>query len=338
MTYILGVDGGASKTLAVLADETGTVLGVGRAGCANHQSRGLGPAIAEIRLAVERAFRRASNSWHIDPADLALAYYALAGADLPEDFELLDAPLDEIGVPFVLNNDTVAALRSGTNNPNAVVVLLGSGTNAAGRNVAGQEIRLPGLGWISGDWGGGGELAEEAIRLIVRAHDGRGRPTRLRDMVLQNLGVPDVDALVSHLYLGRIERTNLLQLPPLVFEAAEAGDAVARDLVIRSADEVVTTTTAILRRLDLLTCPADVVLGGSVFRARGKLLLDTIRTRLRGVAPTARVVVPDIEPVLGALFCAMDALKVPVDERVRCRAAQTYQDAALHASVTSMPN
>ncbi|HEX6509803.1 MAG TPA: BadF/BadG/BcrA/BcrD ATPase family protein, partial [Chloroflexota bacterium] len=85
MTYILGVDAGASKTLAALADETGQVVGFGRAGGANHQSLGLAVAIERVRGAATAALAGAG----VDPTEVAVAAYCLAGADLPEDFDLL---------------------------------------------------------------------------------------------------------------------------------------------------------------------------------------------------------------------------------------------------------
>lgn len=331
MGYVLGVDGGNSKTLAVVGDDRGEILGVARAGGSNHQGPGLDAAMRNVRLAVETALAGAG----LDGEDVDAAYYALAGADLAEDFDLLLPALHKLGYgrQIGLNNDSAASLRSGAENPNAVVVGWGSGTNGMGRNAAGQEIRLPALGDISGDWGGGDELAREAVWLVARAHDGRGQPTMLTEMLLSALGAPDVDEMIRMLYFGTIDRSSLRRLPPLVFRAANAGDAVAGDLIDRAAEEVVTTAVALLRRLRLLEGPADVVLGGSVFRAEGTLLIDLVTDRLRRRAPLARVVLPDIEPVVGAYFCALDMAGKVVDGEVRARARQSYARAVESAAV-----
>jgi N-acetylglucosamine kinase-like BadF-type ATPase len=328
MTYILGVDGGNSKTLAVIGDHSGMLVGIGRAGPGNHQAKGVQAAMTEIRRAVESALIMAG----LRPADITLAYYALAGADLPEDFELLHSALQSaLPIPLQLNNDTIAGLRAGTDNPNAVVVALGAGTNAAGRNAAGREIRLPGLGWISGDWGGGGDIAREAVFLSVRSYDGRGHATILQELVPQALGVPDIESMIRMLYhshmeqSGGIDRATFLDLARLVFKAAHQGDAVAFDLVRRCADEVVTTALALLRRLDLVDQPADVVLAGSIFKAEGSLLVDLVRAQLQELMPTVRVMRPDVESAVGALFCGMDSLGIIVDEDVRYRAAESYR-------------
>ena len=341
MSYVLGVDGGNSKTLAVVADGAGRVLGVGRSGGSNHQAPGgLPRAMEQVRRAAWRALGTAG----VSTEEVAGTYYCLAGADLPEDFDLLQTALRDLslGAQMGLNNDSVAILRSGTEGPNAVAVGWGSGITAVGRNAEGQEIRLPALGWISGDWGGGADLAHEAIWLVARAHDGRGEPTMLEDVVLQALKVPTVDEMIRKLYFDlestlepyreeaspedvEEEEPYTVHLTPLVFQAANAGDRVARELVARSGAEVAITAAALLRRLGLIDLPADVVLGGSVFKAEGSLLLDTVRDRLAEAAPRARIVIPDVEPVVGVAFCAMDMLEIPVDRAVRERARRTYE-------------
>lgn len=321
MRCVLGVDGGASKTLAVLADETGEVHGVGRAGNGNHQGpAGLAGALTEIRTAIAQALDMAGE------AEVDGAYFCLAGADLPEDFTLLRPALAELrAAPQIdLHNDSIAALRSGTDNPNAVTVIVGSGTNAAGRNARGEEIRLAALGWYSGDQGGGGDLARQAVWSVARAQDGRGERTALESLVLGALGVPDADAMIRRFYLEGISHGEVLALAPLVFKAANSGDPIARNLVIGQGREVAVTATALLWRLDLLDTVADVVLGGSIFKGEGDLLMDTIRQELGKSAPRARIVRPEVEPVIGALFCGMDMLNIPVNDAVRARVKQSF--------------
>jgi N-acetylglucosamine kinase-like BadF-type ATPase len=323
MSHILGVDGGGSKTLAVVADEAGEVLGIGRTGSANHQVLGLERAMEQVRLAMTRACAMGG----IRPDAIEAAAYCIAGADLPEDFELLRPALAELGLAkrWKLENDVVAALRSGSDRRDVVVVSWGSGVNAFGRNAAGREIRLPALGWISGDWGGGGDLGREAIFLVVRGDDGRGRPTSMREPVLEAFDVPDVDGLIRKLYFRQGERVPTHMLARLVFAAANAGDEVARDLVERAGREIADTALAMLRRLEILDVPTDVVLAGSIFKAESPLLIETVRARLHEAAPLARLVRPEVEPVLGALFCGFDLTGREVHGAVRARAKASYE-------------
>jgi N-acetylglucosamine kinase-like BadF-type ATPase len=327
MRCVLGVDGGNSKTLAVVADERGTILGIGRSGNSNYQGIGLEAAMGAVDAAVEGALQSAS----LERSSISSAFCALAGADLREDFDrLIPALATLILAPVMeLENDSIAALWSGTDEPDAVVVVWGAGTNGAGRNRAGMKIRLPALGSISGDWGGGGDFGREAIWCVARAHDGRGNPTLLSHLVLDALDIDTVDEMIRRLYVTQISPGQIIALAPLVFSAADAGDPVATEVVARGGKEVATTARALLERLDLLGSPVPVVLAGGMFRAESPIFNSAIRHALEQSAPCARIVRPDVEPVVGAALAALNLLGVPVDTAVRARARATYRHSAL---------
>lgn len=312
MRYVLGVDGGASKTHALVVEETGRAIGFGRGGNSNHQVNGLQPAMNEVKCAVNSAL----DSAGLSPLVVELGYFCLAGADLPEDYAMLQEAVKglNLGKSIVVKNDTMAALRSGTTRSWGVVVICGTGFNAAGRSPDGQEIVLPGLGPISGDWGGGYALSQEMIRRVMRAWDGRGRATLLTAMVLGDLSVDSVDSLLYMLYHEQIDSRQLLDLVPLLFEAADAGDEVAQDLVVRMGREVAITANTIIRRLSLAEKDVEVVLGGSVFKGKGNLMLNTITRLVHEQAPNARIVMPCHEPVVGAVLLALEQIGVVIDE------------------------
>jgi N-acetylglucosamine kinase-like BadF-type ATPase len=318
---VLGVDGGGSKTHALVLDETGRALGFGQAGTGNHQADGLAAAVAEIERAVSAAFAEA----RLESETLHRACFCLAGADLPEDYTMLQSAMESLGVAHTvaIKNDSFAALRSGLTRPWGVAVICGTGINAAGRAPDGREFVFPALGSYSGDWGGGAGLAEEMVRLMMRAWDGRGRPTLLTELILRALALPSPEALLRALYLEQMDSRRLLDLVPLLFQAAEAGDAVARDLVVRQGTEMGVMVNALIRRLDLATLPVEVVLAGSVFKGQGTLLAHTVAQVVRPVAPQARLVRPRYEPVAGAALLALESLSGPADQAVMTQLDQT---------------
>jgi len=313
MNCVLGVDGGASKTLCLVASQDGSVLGLGCAGPSNHQICGLSEAAAQIGQSVQQALIQASVE------EAALGMFCVAGVDLPEDYALLLPAVRRLQVSqqIVIKNDTMAALRSGRSRPWGVVVVSGTGTNAAGRALDGQEIVLPGLGQISGDWGGGSAISLEIVRRVMRAWDGRGEPTMLLQMALNALGAPSPEALLRMLYHNQVEQEQLLGLVPLLFEAAHAGDAVACALVTEIGTEVGITARTLIRRLSLQDKNVEVVLAGGMFKAKGPLLIDTVKAVIHEVAPRAVIVLPRVEPVVGALLLALEAIGVQVDGAVR---------------------
>ena len=338
LRLVLGVDAGATKTFALVADESGHILGFGQGGAGNHQVAGLEPALVEIRRSSEEALAQAGASPPVD-----FGFFGLAGADLPVDFALLAPAIEEMGLArrVRIKNDTMVALRAGLKRSWGVAVICGTGFNAGGIGPDGHEVQLPGLGPLSGDWGGGGDIAQEVIRLICRAWDGRGQPTVLTDMVLTSLGLPSVEELIAQLYQsqlvlieaegfdyypGQFDQRCLLALVPLVFEAAYGGDKVAQDLLVRVGTEVGITANAIIRRLGLETTDVEVVLGGSVFKGKGPLLVDTVIQVVHRVAPQATIVLPEFEPVVGAVFLALESLGVKVNGAVYANVRASLPD------------
>jgi N-acetylglucosamine kinase-like BadF-type ATPase len=271
--------------------------------------------MSEISQCVGQALIRAQ----MPSAQVELGVFCLAGADLPEDYAMLTRAIEDLKVcrKVVVKNDTMAGLRSGLSRPWGVVVVCGTGTNAAGRAPDGRELVLPGLGYISGDWGGGEQIAQEMIRLIMRAWDGRGKPTVLQQMCLDALGVSSMELMLQKLYHAKFSQGQVLGLVPLLFEAAYEGDEVACQLVKQVGTEVGVTARTIIRRLSLQDEDVEVVLGGGIFKAKGPLLIDTIQALILDVAPQASIVLPKFEPVVGALLLALEAAGVEVAGRVR---------------------
>ena len=317
--HVIGVDGGASKTYALTADLAGNILGFGAGGCGSYESGGMETAKAEIA----RAAALASASL-ADPRAIS-ACLGLAGADFPEDFEILYNALRPMGLAHKLRilNDSLIALRGGTPRPYGVVVIMGSGTNCAGISKDGREERNISEGYLFGDWGGANSIGTEAMHLAYRAWDGRGEPTVLVDYIKRHFGVDDLYELAKQLYYKKIPRQKVWLLTPLVFEAACEGDKVACGIVRRIGVEAGTCANAMMRKLDLTGEEIDIVLAGSVFKGKGDLLFDTIRETVRPVNPRAAITLPRFEPVVGALFAALEDAGVMVDANVLSNVERT---------------
>jgi N-acetylglucosamine kinase-like BadF-type ATPase len=308
--YVVGVDGGSTKTIALVADSRGRILGFGRAGNCCWYAIGKEQAEKVIALAVQMALGKA----HVSPAQVEFAAYCITGADWPEDAPMLTELLRpaRLSRKLMVRNDAFAALRAGTAEPYGVVVCDGTGTNTAVRAPDGRE-------WAYGFWvddGGAGNLSRAALRAVLRAEDGRGQPTLLTASVLAYLGYPTTEALLRAMVAHSVPQARMTTVCPLVFEAAERGDRVACDLIVRHGHEMGLYATAGIRRFAMQDLAFDVVLSGSVFKGRGPLLVDTIRTDVLAVAPLARIVKPCCEPVIGAVILALEAAGVTVDQDV----------------------
>jgi N-acetylglucosamine kinase-like BadF-type ATPase len=321
---VLAVDGGNSKTDAALVGPDGTLLGAARGPGASHQGLGVERAMAGLGAVVAAAGRDAG----LDLVGRPLAevgVWCLAGLDLPADDALLGPAIAgrRWARRDLLHNDVFAVLRAGSERTWGVGVTLGAGMNCAGVAPDGAEVRFPALGELSGDWGGGHHVGVAAVGAALRGEDGRGPPTALGRLVPEHFGLPSALAVVEAIYLREVAERRVLELPPLVFAAAEAGDRVAAAIVGRQADEVVTMAGAAIRRLGLATLDVDVVLGGGLFQRPAPAFVERIRAGVAAVAPAARLRRVTVPPVVGAALLGLDRLGAPPGAGERLRATLT---------------
>jgi N-acetylglucosamine kinase-like BadF-type ATPase len=329
---LLAVDGGNSKTDVLLIDDSGRVLAQVRGPSCAPILHGLEGAMDALDLLVDRAVAQAALATDLAPARPALGVFALAGADLPQEEEQLLAACRRRGWVghAVVHNDAFALRRAGTDRGWGVAVVCGAGINAVGVGADGAVVRFPALGAISGDWGGGYDVGLAALAAAARAQDGRGRPTVLAGTVPAYFGLADPLAVSVALHLGELAESRLVELPPVLFDAARHGDQVAREVVLRLAGEVTAFAVAVIRRLGVAGDDPDVVLGGGLLRAGLPLLDEAVHAGIRRDVPGARVLLVDCEPIVGAGLLALAQAGAPPAAAARLRASlpgPTYERA-----------
>ncbi|MEW2065503.1 BadF/BadG/BcrA/BcrD ATPase family protein [Streptomyces sp. NPDC007346] len=301
---VVAVDAGNSKTDVALIGEDGTVLATGRGGGFQPPYVGVEAALDVLAAALEEAVAALPGP----VGSVGHVSACLANADLPvEEAELAEAlEARGWGASVEVRNDTFAILRAGVDEPRGVAVVCGAGINCVGMVPDGRTARFPAIGRISGDWGGGGGLSEEALWFAARAEDGRGEPTELVRTLPGHFGLDSMYALIEALHRGTIPPARRHELTPVLFATGAAGDPVAAALVERLAEEVVAMASVALTRLGLLEEEAPVLLGGSVLAARHPQLNDRISELLAVRAPKAVVRVVSEPPVLGAALLGLD--------------------------------
>ncbi|MGW3132205.1 N-acetylglucosamine kinase [Streptomyces sp. NPDC001076] len=315
---VVGVDGGNSKTDLVLADTEGRLLSWVRGAGTRPHTEGMETTTERLarlgRHALTQAGLPATTS-------ISVGAYFLANVDRRAQERLALRQLTALGVAdqVLVRNDTLAVLRAGAPDGWGVAVVSGAGINAAAVHPGGRSARFLSLGDITGDWGGGLAVARAGLGAAVRAGDGRGPATRLRQELPAHFGLDSVEAVALAVSAGEIPVTALHGLAPVVFATAESGDAVARGIVERLGDEIVAMVTALLRRLRLLHTSTPVVLGGGTLQNDQLLLRDHIGARLAVEAPLARPRVLDVAPVAGAAAEALVTADAPTDARDRLR-------------------
>jgi N-acetylglucosamine kinase-like BadF-type ATPase len=299
---VIGVDGGATKTDAVVMGADGRVLGNGRAGSSNWESVGLAPAVDAVAAAVDGALGEAG----LARRDVAASVFALAGVDWPGDQLRLGEALDflALGGTRFITNDAFAALRAGTSGQAGCVSSAGTGAVAAGRNEAGQTARTMAEGF--GELGGAGDIVERAIWACARMREASGPETALASALCSALGVAGLDDLFE-----AVKRNGLsigAELAPLVLAVAEAGDEVAGRLLEEQGRSLADEVLGVARRLGMLDTAFELVIAGSVHLAGSAPLDAAFAARVAEGAPRARILPLRERPVIGAARLALEQI------------------------------
>jgi N-acetylglucosamine kinase-like BadF-type ATPase len=325
----LAVDGGNSKTDVALIERNGTLLALVRG---PGMPGRLGPETVRVIDELIRSAVKLADQGQADAAPLACHLVAcVANADLPAEERELERMLAAQGWTdtTLVANDTFAVLRAGLDDVPAagaerywgVGVTCGTGINCVGMAPDGTTARFLALGITTGDWGGGGGLGIEAQWNAVRAADGRGPQTALMEAIPAYFGLKEPLDVAEALHRGEISWDRIASLAPVVLQVADAGDEVARGLVLRLAQEIFLLVKSATTRLGLKREPVPVVLGGGIMASGNALLIDRITDLITAEIPGADVRVLRQVPVAGAALMGLDLAGGSVEAKHRLREA-----------------
>lgn len=303
MELILGIDGGGTKTTALLADPHGNVIARATAGGSNYHAIGAEAAFA----ALDSALRRLLDQ-HAD-AELRAVCLGLAGVDRPADRAQVEAWAARAlpGVRVTLVNDAELLLAAGTPEGWGVGVIGGTGSIALGRAPDGRSARAGGWGYRLGDEGSGYAVGRAALHAVARAADGRGAPTALTPAILAHWSLPQPDALIQHVYAAHTTRREIAELAEVVVRVAERGDEVAGEIVREAGRELALAAHAVVRQLDLAGSVPCALGGGVLVHAESitRVFFHTATELGLRLEPVQTV----SEPALGAVKLAREMLK-----------------------------
>ncbi len=300
MRYFLGIDIGGSKSHALVADETGRVLGFGSAGAGNHEVVGYEGLTAVLQSTAAAALQMAGlGREQIDGAG-----FGVAGYDWPSERMATMAAIATLGLhaPVEAVNDTILGLLAGAERGWGVALVGGTSNNCRGWDRQGREGRVLGNGIDFGEYGGAGEIVYKAIHEIAKAWTRRGPETALCQAFVDYAGARDTADLLEGLSQEQYQVSAAAA--PLVFQLAQAGDGVAHGVLRWAGQELGSLVVGVVRQLELQREVFDVVLIGSTFNG-GALLLDPLHETVWAEAPGARFVRLTAPPVVGAVLLGM---------------------------------
>lgn len=313
MRLFLGVDGGQSSTTALVGDEAGRVIGVGKAGPCNHARAAEGRArfLAALEGSVQGALAQAGMT----NITFESASFGFSGG--PADKEALTREVVKAH-RYTITHDAWIALAGALAGEPGIIAIGGTGSIIFGRNREGRTARAGGWGYIFGDEGGAFDLVRQALRAILRHEEGWGPATALRDLLIEASGATGANDLLHRFYTDEYPRERVAAFASLVDRAAVLGDGIAGDILKGAAQSLATLLAAVRNQLFRPEEPVAVSYTGGVFRSR--ILLERFRML---VELDANAVAPPVYgPAAGALIEAYRAagaacvLKdVPQDEK-----------------------
>ena len=297
-----GVDGGGTKTHAVVMDQDDKVLGEGHAGPSNPLRVGVTRAAAAIREAVDRACAAA----RVRRSEILAIEIGLAGARRKELSARIEEALRTLGIrELEVVGDAEIALSGATDGEPGVVVIAGTGSVSCGVNARGRSVRAGGWGPIAGDEGGGSWIARQALSAIAHAADGRGPATALKAAACLYFHVSTADDLATAIYAPTITNERIAGFAKPVIDAAKGNDQVARDILVQGGRELGLAAGAVIRGLKMEQERFQVAFVGGVFAA-GELMLEPLRNEVERVAPKAYLAPPRFAPAVAAARMARE--------------------------------
>lgn len=305
--YVIGVDGGGTKTLGAIAGEDGNILAQFEVGSSNPHSNPMDVVRANLKSLTETLLTKAGAT----AEDVKAICLGMAGVDRAEDKpmvrDLVNEFLPEAQVLPV--NDGVIALTGGAMKPFGIIVISGTGSIAFGINEKGERVRSGGWGHILGDEGSGYTIALRGMRAIMRAHDGRITCKKLQDLMLGHLELERPDQLLGWIRDIQADKAKIAALSRLVHQAAAEGDETAIQILHGEATELAEIAEATARRLfEADQANYEIIVAGGNLR-KADPFFEMFRAAVADRLPNITVTRPRGEPVEGAVILALDLMK-----------------------------
>lgn len=285
MEYVLGVDGGGTKTTAVIASADGKVISESTSGASSFPSVGVKKASENLNAAVFEAAKKAG----ISGIRFKSSSFGFAGLNIEDDHKIykkivgnrrLNKHLDQKKI-FICN-DTRIGLEAGSTAGNKIIIIAGTGSNCFGVNNSGEQANCTGWDYILADEGSGYEVSIRALRAVMRAYDGRGEKTGLTKAILKELELKDEPGIVSWTYGKPFSKERMGKFARIVCACAEGGDKISKKILREEAEESVLSVTTVAEKLYLRDKEFDLVFVGSLFRCEKHfkdIVMDGLRER-----------------------------------------------------------
>lgn len=319
MQYVLGVDGGQTKTLAMVATLDGTVVGCGISGPSNHLNEP--GAYERLEKAVKNSIFMATSN--LEPGDFRASFFGMASID-PKVRQIIKKIWHSESTE--VDSDTISAWAGATMCNPGIVTISGTGSVSFGINERMERSWSAYWAYLFGDEGSGYDLGRKALRIAARASDGRGEKSVVLDKILDHFGVHSMDEVRGIIYGRVFERHEIASLACLVIEAAKLNDIVAMCALEEAGVQLAEGAIAVIKRLKMVDQQPLVHPVGGVFEHAGKMLIEPFSKAINESVPTAKVRQPLFSPIVGSVFMALSKVNGDKVRGIYENTANSFQE------------
>ena len=300
MKWVIGIDGGGTKTVGCAAAVTGKILGRVEKGPGNYHITG----VAKFTAVIAGIIDELAVSCNLKKADLLVVSLGLAGADRVRDREIVLEALAELGLPccYLVNSDAKIALVAGLGKAEGIVLIAGTGSIAYGINRQGDVIRAGGWGHLASDEGSGYAIGRQAVARGIRAAEGRDKTTIVMDMIMEYASLTSWNDMIGYINNQTTSKGDIAAFAQVVGDAAKQGDQVAIEIVKQAGDALASLVESVITRGFGWEEPVQVCMYGGIVT---NILM--VRERLKEVlADRANLVACKTQPVEGAVRLGLE--------------------------------
>lgn len=315
MQYVIGVDGGGTKTSALLVEETGRIIGSAKVGPTNLQIVGPDKLREELLMIFDKVTVLLPEG---KPKPDAICL-GLAGAGRPDDQEQVRKIVEGLvpNTKIVVTNDGIIALEGAHAGKPGIIIAAGTGSVAFGKNRKDKITRAGGWGYLLGDEGSAYWIGREAVTRSLKAHDGLIPKTILGDRIRSYLGLTSLEGVIRRIYLQGMDHKEIAKLAPLVFEAVREKDPVARTIVAEAGQYLSLLAVAVARKLRMKS-HVRIALSGGLFNEKN-VLAQYVEQSLREKFPGSEIVPCRFTPEIGAVIIALKTLGIRLTDFRLCQ-------------------
>lgn len=300
--WIVGIDGGGTKTIAYAAGVDGEIITKAQETASNYHVVG----VDEFKRVIISLIKQIIDETGLQMMNLQAFSLGLAGVDRADDGKVVREALRDVGLNcrIILNHDAAIGLAAGAGKKHGIVLIAGTGSIAYGVNANGEDFRAGGFGHLIGDEGSGYDIAMNAIRSALMAEEGRAKPTILLPELLSAAGLGNRDELISYVYQQTNSKADIAKLAEVVVRCAEKNDETSREIITAAGYALAELVKSVLVRGFSKEKKVKVIACGSVL-TKVPQIFDIVRTE---IGKYGKLIALEGDAALGAVNIALEAI------------------------------